>query len=138
MLVDSEELESFMRANGHQGGTLLAAAPMVRVLHPGSVGLRTSARPVDIPKEVRTTVTKTIGIVLFPDFEDLDAIGPREALTMMAKASGGEWQVVLISEDGEPVDLVPRHALSSSTTATRTARRSTSSSSPAGSAPGPR
>ena len=47
--------------------------------------------------------TKTIGIVLFPDFEDLDAIGPREALTMMAKASGGEWQVVLISEEGGPV-----------------------------------
>jgi transcriptional regulator GlxA family with amidase domain len=48
-------------------------------------------------------VTKTIGIVLFPDFEDLDAIGPREALTMMAKGSGGEWEVVLISEDGGPV-----------------------------------
>jgi transcriptional regulator GlxA family with amidase domain len=49
------------------------------------------------------TMTKTIGIVLFPDFEDLDAIGPREALTMMAKGSGGEWEVVLISEDGGPV-----------------------------------
>jgi transcriptional regulator GlxA family with amidase domain len=48
-------------------------------------------------------MTKTIGIVLFNDFEDLDAIGPREALTMMAHGSGGEWQVVLISEDGEPV-----------------------------------
>ncbi len=48
-------------------------------------------------------MTKTIGIVLFPDFEDLDAIGPREALTMMAKASGGEWEVILISEDGRPV-----------------------------------
>ena len=48
-------------------------------------------------------MTKTIGIVLFPDFEDLDAIGPREVLTMMAKGSGGEWQVVLISEDGGPV-----------------------------------
>lgn len=48
-------------------------------------------------------MTKTIGIVLFPDFEDLDAIGPKEALAMMAKASGDEWQVVLISEDGEPV-----------------------------------
>lgn len=47
--------------------------------------------------------TKTIGIVLFPNFEDLDAIGPREALTMMAKFSGGDWQVVLISEDGGPV-----------------------------------
>lgn len=48
-------------------------------------------------------MTKTIGIVLFNDFEDLDAIGPREALTMMAHGSGGEWQVVLISEDGEAV-----------------------------------
>lgn len=49
-------------------------------------------------------MTKTIGIVLFKDFEDLDAIGPKEALTMMAKGSGGEWQVVLVSEDGEPVE----------------------------------
>jgi transcriptional regulator GlxA family with amidase domain len=48
-------------------------------------------------------MTRYIGIVLFPDFEDLDAIGPREALTMMAKGSGGEWEVVLISEDGGPV-----------------------------------
>lgn len=48
-------------------------------------------------------MTKTIGIVLYSDFEDLDAIGPKEALTMMAKGSGGEWEVVLISEDGEPV-----------------------------------
>lgn len=48
-------------------------------------------------------MSKTIGIVIFPDFEDLDAIGPKEALTMMAKGSGGEWNVVLISEDGEPV-----------------------------------
>jgi transcriptional regulator GlxA family with amidase domain len=53
--------------------------------------------------EAVAEMTKTIGIVLFPDFEDLDAIGPREALTMMAKGSGGEWQVVLISEDGGPV-----------------------------------
>jgi len=48
-------------------------------------------------------MTKTIGIVLFPDFEDLDAIGPKEALTMFAKFGGGDWQVVLISEDGGPV-----------------------------------
>ena len=49
-------------------------------------------------------MTKTIGIVLFKDFEDLDAIGPKEALTMMAKGSGGEWRVVLVSEDGQPVE----------------------------------
>lgn len=48
-------------------------------------------------------MTRTIGIVLYKDFEDLDAIGPKEALTMMAKGSMGEWDVVLISEDGEPV-----------------------------------
>ncbi|HUF52171.1 MAG TPA: DJ-1/PfpI family protein [Dehalococcoidia bacterium] len=48
-------------------------------------------------------MTKTIGIVLYNDFEDLDAIGPREALTMMAKGSMREWEVVLVSEDGEPV-----------------------------------
>jgi transcriptional regulator GlxA family with amidase domain len=53
--------------------------------------------------EVMAKMTKTIGIVLFPDFEDLDAIGPREALTMMAKGSGGEWDVILISEDGGAV-----------------------------------
>jgi transcriptional regulator GlxA family with amidase domain len=48
-------------------------------------------------------MTKYIGIVLFPEFEDLDAIGPREALTMMAKYSGGDWEVILISEDGGAV-----------------------------------
>ena len=48
-------------------------------------------------------MAKVAGIVLFPDFEDLDAIGPREALTMMAKGSGGEWEVVLIGEDRGPI-----------------------------------
>ena len=48
-------------------------------------------------------MTKTIGIVLFPDFEDLDAIGPKEVFGMFAMASNGEWQVVTISQDGEPV-----------------------------------
>lgn len=48
-------------------------------------------------------MSKVIGIVLFNDFEDLDAIGPREALTTMALGSNGEWEVVLVSEDGGPV-----------------------------------
>jgi transcriptional regulator GlxA family with amidase domain len=48
-------------------------------------------------------MTKTIGIVLFPDFEELDAMGPRETLGMMARLSGGEWRVVIVSQDGEPV-----------------------------------
>jgi transcriptional regulator GlxA family with amidase domain len=46
---------------------------------------------------------KTIGIVLFPDFEDLDAIGPKEVFGMFAGLSGGEWQVKLVSQDGKPV-----------------------------------
>ena len=48
-------------------------------------------------------MTKHIGIVLFPDFEDLDAIGPKEALGMFAMSSGGDWKTVLVSQDGEPV-----------------------------------
>lgn len=48
-------------------------------------------------------MTKTIGIILFPDFEDLDAMGPREALGMMSTYSGGEWQTVIVSQDGGPV-----------------------------------
>lgn len=48
-------------------------------------------------------MTKHIGIVLFPDFEDLDAIGPKEVFGMFAMASGGEWKVVLVSQDGAPV-----------------------------------
>ena len=48
-------------------------------------------------------MTKTIGIVLFPDFEDLDAIGPKEVFGMFAMSSGGEWKVVLASQDGAPV-----------------------------------
>lgn len=48
-------------------------------------------------------MTKTIGIVLFPDFEDLDAIGPKEVFGMFAMGSNGEWQIVTVSQDGEPV-----------------------------------
>ena len=48
-------------------------------------------------------MTQTIGIVLFPDFEELDAMGPRETLGMMARLSGGEWRVVIVSQDGKPV-----------------------------------
>ena len=48
-------------------------------------------------------MTKTVGIVLFPDFEELDAMGPRETLGMMARISGGQWRVMMVSEDGEPV-----------------------------------
>ncbi len=48
-------------------------------------------------------MTKTIGIVLFPDFEDLDAIGPKEVFGMFAMGSNGEWKVVTVSQDGGSV-----------------------------------
>ncbi len=48
-------------------------------------------------------MTKVIGIVLFPDFEDLDAIGPKEVFGMFALGSNGEWQVATISQDGKAV-----------------------------------
>ena len=48
-------------------------------------------------------MTKTIGIVLFPGFEDLDAIGPKEVFGMLAMSSNGQWRVVTVSQDGEPV-----------------------------------
>lgn len=48
-------------------------------------------------------MTKTIGIILFKDFEELDAMGPQETLGMMARFSGGEWRVVIVSQDGNPV-----------------------------------
>lgn len=47
-------------------------------------------------------MTKTIGIVLFNDFEDLDATGPGEVLGMFSKYSNDEWRVVFVSQDGQP------------------------------------
>jgi transcriptional regulator GlxA family with amidase domain len=64
---------------------------------------RTSALPVNAKMEVMAKMTKHIGIILFPNFEDLDAIGPKEVFGMFAMASGGEWKVVLVSQDGAPV-----------------------------------
>ena len=122
--VDPEELEHFMKRNalGLSGiGQPWKWSGLPR-WWPG-MGRNRPSRS-DTQMEVEAQMTKTIGIVLFPDFEDLDAIGPREALTMMAKGSGGEWEVVLVSEDGGPVQSSSALAISS-TTATRTARRST-------------
>jgi transcriptional regulator GlxA family with amidase domain len=48
-------------------------------------------------------MAKHIGIVLFPNVDDLDAMGPKEALGMFAKYSGGEWEVSFVSQDGSPV-----------------------------------
>ncbi len=43
-------------------------------------------------------MTKHIGIVLYPDFEELDAVGPYETFGVLQASSGGEWKVVTIAE----------------------------------------
>jgi transcriptional regulator GlxA family with amidase domain len=48
-------------------------------------------------------MTKTIGMVLFPDVEELDFVGPYEAFGMLAKHMDQEWQVALVAERPEPV-----------------------------------
>jgi transcriptional regulator GlxA family with amidase domain len=52
---------------------------------------------------------RTIGIVLFPDVEELDFVGPLEALGAMAFIDRG-WRVVTIAEAGGRVRA--RHGLS--------------------------
>jgi transcriptional regulator GlxA family with amidase domain len=47
-------------------------------------------------------VTKTIGIVLYPDFEELDAVGPYEVLGMLAKLDR-DYRVVTVAEEAGSV-----------------------------------
>ena len=47
-------------------------------------------------------MTKYIGIILYPAFEELDAIGPLEVFGML-HFQDREWKAVTISEDGGPV-----------------------------------
>jgi transcriptional regulator GlxA family with amidase domain len=54
-------------------------------------------------------MTRTVGIVLFPDVEELDFVGPLEALGAMAFIDRG-WQVATIAETGGSVRA--RHGLS--------------------------
>lgn len=43
-------------------------------------------------------MTKTIGIVLYPEFEELDAVGPFEVFGGFCMSSDGEWRVVTIAD----------------------------------------
>jgi transcriptional regulator GlxA family with amidase domain len=47
-------------------------------------------------------MTKTAGIILYPDFEELDAVGPFEVLGMFAKLDR-DWNVVTIADQAGPV-----------------------------------
>ena len=52
--------------------------------------------------EVMAEMTKIAGIVLYPDFEELDAVGPYEVLGMLAKLDS-DWRVVMIADQAGPV-----------------------------------
>lgn len=59
-----------------------------------------------------------IGILLFPDVEELDAIGPWEVLSYWTRTFPEDgWQVFTFSADGKPVScakgltVVPEHAM---------------------------
>ncbi len=47
-------------------------------------------------------MTRTLGIVIFPQVEELDFVGPLEVFGQLAKA-GGEWRVVTVAEKRELV-----------------------------------
>ncbi|WP_030898314.1 DJ-1/PfpI family protein [Streptomyces sp. NRRL F-5126] len=48
--------------------------------------------------------TRNIGILLFPDVEELDAIGPWEVLAFWTRTFPGDgWRVFCLSADGAPV-----------------------------------
>ncbi|WP_322768064.1 DJ-1/PfpI family protein, partial [Frankia sp. Cr1] len=47
---------------------------------------------------------KKIGILLFDEFEELDAVGPWEVLSFWARQFPGDgWEVTTLSRDGMPV-----------------------------------
>ena len=49
------------------------------------------------------TEQRTIGIILFEGAEELDFVGPYEALAMFAKYIDKTWRVVTVSQTGRPV-----------------------------------
>ncbi len=48
-------------------------------------------------------MTKLVGMLLFPDAEELDVVGPFEVFGMLAKHIDQEWQVVTVAETAQPV-----------------------------------
>ncbi len=48
-------------------------------------------------------MTNTIGILLFPEAEELDFVGPYEVLGMFAKHIDKEWQVITVAQTAAPV-----------------------------------
>ncbi|MEX1253596.1 MAG: DJ-1/PfpI family protein [Dehalococcoidia bacterium] len=60
-------------------------------------------------------MTRTFGIVIFPDVEELDFVGPIEVFGSFAKYFDKDWRVVTVAQTSEPVHaakgltVVPDH-----------------------------
>ena len=81
------------------------------------------------------TSTRHIGLLLFDDVEELDAVGPWEVLsywTLHHPEDG--WSISCLSRDGSPVVAAKGLTLAAHHSMTR-CRRSTCSSTPAARAP---
>ena len=48
-------------------------------------------------------MSKTIGIIIYPDVEELDFVGPLEVFGGMAALTQAQWRVVTIAESRQPV-----------------------------------
>jgi transcriptional regulator GlxA family with amidase domain len=48
-------------------------------------------------------MTKTVGILLFTEVEELDFVGPLEVLASFARYIDKDWQIVTVAETAEPV-----------------------------------
>jgi transcriptional regulator GlxA family with amidase domain len=60
--------------------------------------------PVVTPTRQHEDMTQTIGILLFDDFEELDAVGPWEVLAYWTRSYPDDgWAVTTFSRDGAPV-----------------------------------
>ena len=60
--------------------------------------------PVITPRRQHEHMTQTIGILMFDDFEELDAVGPWEVLAYWTRSYPDDgWAVTTFSRDGAPV-----------------------------------
>lgn len=61
-------------------------------------------------------MTKTLGIVLFPDVEELDFVGPLEVFGALRKYFRQDWRVVTVAQDDGPLEatngliVTPHHS----------------------------
>ena len=89
----------------HQGGRILANLGMSASCHRSSLPSRwRRMSPQTKPATVKNSSDRHIGILLFDDVEELDAVGPWEVLAHWTRTHPEDgYAVVCISRDGRPV-----------------------------------